>query len=94
MSEPRRAFSATTDACLHCLVWRIIDEHSPKIDGRPLYQAEEIIGNLVDVIAEVIASHPDANARFAWIAEAQQRLRLLVAACVAEGSHPEGVRRH
>lgn len=50
--------------CLHCRVWEAIMAHSPKDQtGAPHYDAQEIMSQLGEVMAEVIASHPDRNER-------------------------------
>jgi hypothetical protein len=78
------------DACLHCAVWALIERGAPKTgSGEPIYNATEIITNLAEVIAEVIASHARERRR-QILRQFPAELRDLVARKVASGEHPKG----
>lgn len=79
--------------CLHCVVWDAITEHSPAWPDQPsmkMYDPQVILGNLVDVMAEVIAGAGDRDTRRQLIRLTDERLRTQVSKCVAEGKHPDG----
>ena len=77
------------DRCLHCAVWDIINEASPKTaDGSPIYSAEEIIGGLTEVLAEIIASYADRNQRRQLLTHMDKDMRAYVSKKVATGDHP------
>lgn len=77
-------------SCLHCAVWGLIDARAPRTnDGAPIYNASEIVANLGEVIAEVIASHPREQRR-RLIRQMAAELPQVVVKKVADGSHPKG----
>lgn len=79
-----------SDACLHCLVWQLIEKHAPKgAGGAPIYRADEIIPSLLEVVAEIIASHP-RDERRRLLKELPRQLQQHVADKVRTGDFPKG----
>ncbi len=80
--------------CLHCMVHELIDKHfSTKVGEIREINTVEILSDLLDVMAEVIASEERSGGRQVHIEQITKRLPQLVAdliACTAE----EGATRH
>lgn len=71
-------------ACLHCAVWSLMEQRAPKgVGGEPIYDAREIIANLMDVVAEVVASLPAADRR-GWFDAVSTQMPALAAKAVRE----------
>lgn len=86
----RRMIFGESGACLHCMVWELINNHSPDWpdgSGKRQYHAEYIIGNLVDVMAELIAAYP-RNDRRQFMRLVDERLRQQIATNVESGNVP------
>lgn len=78
--------------CLHCMVWDAINAHAPvwpDEPGKKQYDPSVIIGNLVDVIAEIVAGD-DRNGRRQWFGVIEEHLRKRVAQNIADGNFPAG----
>jgi hypothetical protein len=91
---PIRPAYGEGNACLHCLVWDVIHDHSPKApDGQAMYDPQEIIGNLSEIIAEIIAGNPDRPTRRRLLDQFNTDLRAYVAQKIASGDHPRSVRK-
>jgi hypothetical protein len=88
MSEKRKVFGQA-GACLHCMVWDLINTHSPDWpDGSgKQYHAEYIVGNLVDVMAELISGFP-RNERRQFVKLVDKRLADQIASNIANGNVP------
>ncbi len=77
--------------CLHCMVHELIDRHfSTKVGEMREINTVEILSDLLDVMAEVIASEERSVGRQVHIVEITKRLPRLVADIAAE----EGATRH
>lgn len=80
----------TEQPCLHCKVWDLIIQDAPQgAGGAPIYDAQMIISNLLEIVAEVIASHPRATRR-RLLDQVPRELRDQVAKAIAEGRVIEG----
>jgi hypothetical protein len=90
MSEPNPA-TCSPPICLHCQIWEFIVASAPKgPGGRPIYHSTEILGNLLEVAAEVVAAHPREQ-RAGLINRFGHDLRIQVRRKLASGDHPEGM---
>jgi len=89
--EEKRAVYGTAGCCLHCLVWDVINKHAPDNPqgGGLLYDPELILGNLVDVMAELIAGIPSLPQRKQFFRLVDTTLRAQTARNLAKGNHPE-----
>ncbi len=73
--------------CVHCAVVRAIDTYS---EANSPANIDEVIGDLLSVMAELIAFYPDRNDRRRRVKEAVASLPGMVSECRAGGRYPGG----
>lgn len=78
--------------CLHCLVWDLINKHSPVWPDQPdkaMYDLEYIVGNLTGVMAEPIAGIPERRQRRDVIKQVNDLLLEKIREAMASGDHAQ-----
>lgn len=92
MTSPHRVFG-TAGVCLHCLVWELINKHSPVWPNDPshkMYDSEYIVSCLTEVIGQLVAGQPDRKVRRQFIAEVDKAVRDNVHKALETGNFPTG----
>ena len=89
--DDQRQVYGSSGCCLHCLVWDVINKHAPANPqgSGVIYDPEVIIGNLVDVMAELVAGIPSLPQRKQFFKLADDRFRTQTARNMLKGNFPE-----